>query len=232
MQVAIADDDVEVRRFIADTLTVGGYVCTEFSNGRDVIKEVARTTFDLVFLDWNMPLLSGIEVTAWLRANVKPVPAIIVLTSRNDKDDIVRALEAGADDFISKPEAANVILARAAAALRRARPSRPDGRYVQRGLYTFDKLAMAVTVGEQDVALTAKEFALADLLFENLQRPLSRQYILQRIWNNAADLSTRTLDMHISRLRGKLDLRPGNGYVIVSVFGYGYRLDSFDAIAP
>jgi len=77
------------------------------------------------------------------------------------------------------------------------------------------------------VRLTAKEFELALLFFENLQRPLSRGYILEKIWNNAVDLSTRTLDMHVSKVRTKLDLRPENGHRLQTIFGYGYRLDTY-----
>ena len=127
-----------------------------------------------------------------------------------------------------KPEEATVILARVASVTRRTGVGVESDRFETRGRYQFDKLSCSVKFEGQEAVLTAKEFALVQLLFDNLQRPLSRSYIMQRVWNNVADLSTRTLDMHISRLRTKLDLRPENGYSLQTVFGYGYRLDSYD----
>lgn len=228
MRIAIADDDKEARMFAYEVLSQAGHYCTQFANGRDLIAELKAETFDLLLLDWNMPGMTAIEVIDWTRRNMPVVPRSIVLTTRSDEQDIVFALEAGADDFITKPSSAEVIRARVAATLRRGAPAPSEERIVVRGRYTFDRLEKAVSFDNEMATLTAKEFDLALLFFDNLQRPLSRGYILQRIWNNAVDLSTRTLDMHVSKLRSKLQLKPENGYRLQTIFGYGYRFDAFD----
>ncbi len=228
MRILIADDDGDVRNYIQSALGEGGHSCVAFANGREVVTELARNTYDLLMLDWNMPGYSGIEVIDWAQANLDPVPALIVMTSRNDKHDIVRALKAGADDYIVKPESADVILARVSSVLRRSGIGKSADRFEQRGRYQFDKLSSSVGYDGRKSQLTAKEFDLIKLFFDNLQRPLSRDYIMERVWKNVAGLSTRTLDMHVSRLRTKLDLRPESGYSLQTVFGYGYRLDSFE----
>lgn len=229
MRIAIADDDKVAREHAEVTLSLAGYQCSTFSNGRDVIAQLKRETFDLLLLDWNMPGLTAIEVIEWTRQNLVDVPRIIVLTSRSGDHDIAHALDAGADDFITKPSSGEVIRARVMATLRRTKSSQNDERLEQRGIYTFDRLDQSVTFHGETVRLTQKEFALALLFFDNLQRPLSRGYILQRLWNNTVDLSTRTLDMHASKIRSKLGLRPENGYRLQTVSGYGYRLDTYDA---
>jgi DNA-binding response OmpR family regulator len=227
VRIAIADDDLEIRQFVSNALTTGGHICVVFANGREMITALQRDSFDLLVIDWNMPIVEGIDVIRWAHGHMSPVPPIIVLTSRTDKSDVVQALEAGADDYIIKPEDADVILARVAAAFRRTGPRPSSERVEAFGPYHFDRLTSSVSFGGKSVALTAKEFALARLFFENFHRPLARGYILQMIWNSVADLPTRTLDMHVSRLRTKLELRPENGYSLQTVFGFGYRLESF-----
>lgn len=228
MRILIADDDGDVRGYVESALSMGGHNCHTFAGGREVVTELSRNTYDLLMLDWNMPGYTGVEIIGWAKANLDPVPALIVMTSRNDKEDIVQALEAGADDYIVKPESANVILARVTSVLRRSGIGKSTDRFEQRGRYKFDQLACTVTFDGKTVDLTAKEFSLIRLFFDNVQRPLSRDYIMERVWKNVAGLSTRTLDMHVSRLRTKLDLRPESGYSMQTVFGYGYRLDSFE----
>jgi DNA-binding response OmpR family regulator len=228
MRIAIADDDKDAREFALHTLSLAGHECSAFPSGRDIIAELKRETFDLILLDWNMPGLSAIDVIEWVRQSLTDVPRIIVLTSRASDADIAFALDAGADDFITKPASSEVIRARVAATLRRASKEQVTKRVEQREVFAFDRLAQAVTFGGTVVRLTPKEFDLALLFFDNLQRPLSRGYILQRIWNNTADLSTRTLDMHVSKIRTKLGLRPENGYRLQTISSYGYRLDKFN----
>jgi DNA-binding response OmpR family regulator len=154
-----------------------------------------------------------------------------MLTSRTDKDDVVAALRAGADDYVVKPESASVIVARVEAVLRRAMPRAPRERVLHFGPYAFDRLTERVQVRDEDVALSAKEFELAVTLFENMHRALSRAYLLETTWQSAADVSTRTLDVHVSRVRIKLKLTPENGYRIAAIPNYGYRLERIEAEA-
>lgn len=228
MRVAVADDEESIREFTAGLLTEGGHSCALFRNGRDLMTALQRDTFDLVIVDWTMPGLSGIEVVKWARASLSPCPPFIMLTSRVDKDDIAEGLNAGADDYIVKPESPHVIRARVDAVLRRTTPPETPQRYENYGRYRFDKMTETVTIGDVEISLTAREFALARLFFRNPHRAFSRAYILETLWNSVADLPTRTLDMHISRIRAKLQLGPENGYRLQTIFGYGYRLELFD----
>lgn len=230
MRVAIVDDDQDFRTFARSALEAEGHSCFEFSDGRALVRELGRNSFDLLFIDWNMPVMTGMEVIAWIFRSLAEQPGIIMMTSRNDKDDVVEALSAGADDYIIKPETAQVIVARAESVLRRTAANRNSDRYVTFGTFVFDRLSGSVNDGERVIVLTAKEFQLALLLFQNLQRPLSREYIIERVWKNNVDTTTRTVDMHVSRLRSKLNLRPETGYRLQTVFGFGYRLDHYGSV--
>ena len=226
MRIGIADDDDTMIEFVSRILEGAGYHCDVFKRGRDMMSALVRDSFDLLILDWNMPDLSGMEIMAWAQAHVRPCPPIIMLTSRSDKDDVAAALQAGADDYIVKPESAIVIAARVEAVLRRTR-ARPAGdRLMHFGAYTFDVLDEVVTLNDVPVALTNKEYALAHVLFMHLHKPLSRRYLMEAVWKSVADLTTRTLDMHVSRIRSKLELRSENGFRLQTVFNYGYRLET------
>jgi DNA-binding response OmpR family regulator len=224
MRIALADDQPGELAWIEAILRESGHECQTYRNGDEVVAALRRESFDLLLLDWNMPQLDGIATLAWIQQNVENPPPVIMLTSRAGKDDIVKALDLGACDFITKPEDANVVRARVAAALRRH--SSKGGETAVFGDFRFIRSTQTVEFGGEAIALRAKEFDLARLLFDNLDRPLSRGYLLQRIWNSSPDIETRTLDMHISRIRAKLQLGPERGFALRTVFGFGYRLDS------
>ncbi|MGB3167483.1 MAG: response regulator transcription factor [Alteraurantiacibacter sp.] len=226
MRIAIADDDRDTLDLIVSCLEKTGYSFDSFANGRDLLVALRRETYDVVLVDWNMPGATGLEVVQWGTENLDDPPAFILITSRSDKTDVVRGLDQGASDYIVKPESEEVILARIEAAGRRRRPAAAE-RYQTHGRYRIDRLEKTIAVDGNPVALTAKEYKVAALFFDNLNRPLSRSYIFSRIWGNIGDMQTRTLDMHVSRVRSKLKLRPHNGFAIQTVFGFGYRMDVF-----
>jgi DNA-binding response OmpR family regulator len=228
MRIAIVDDEQEMRSYLSDLLTERHYSCFQFVGGREVISAFARDTFDMLIIDWNMNGMSGVEVIRAVRANLEPRIPIIMLTSRSDERDIVEGLEAGADDFIVKPEKASVIAARVAALVRRTSAPQQAERELTFGRYTFDTVAATIMLDGVEIALTSKEFALALAMFRNVHRPLSRAYLLETIWNSVADLPTRTLDVHVSRIRTKLKLSRENGFRIQTIFGFGYRFESYD----
>ena len=229
MRIAIADDDSEIISFLTNIIEDMGHMAVSFSNGDALAAALLRDTFDLVLVDWNMPGKSGIDIIHWSKESLTEVPPIIMMTSRSAKQDISDALTAGADDYITKPEDEMVIAARIAAILRRSAPPHAMTKTVTYGRYLFDRMEQSVSFDDHVVKLTSKEFDLAELLFRNRDRTLSRAYIMESIWRTNADLATRTLDMHISRLRSKLHLRPENGFRIFTVFGYGYRLETMKA---
>lgn len=228
MRIAVADDDETTLDFMQRLLDESQHRCLLFKSGRDLMTALQRDTFDLCVVDWTMPGINGLDIVKWARGNLAPCPPIIMLTNRSEKDDIAAGLNAGADDFIVKPEAPNVILARIEALLRRTASPVAPSRYQDFEPYRFDRLNGAVSIHGKQVPLTSREFALALLFFQNQHRALSRAYILETLWNSAADLSTRTLDMHISRIRSKLQLTSEKGFRLQTIFGYGYRLETFE----
>ena len=228
MRIAIADDDASSLAFLENVVTGMGHICAQFADGERLSAALLRDTFDLVMLDWNMPGRTGLEVLEWMQATIDNAPPVIMLTARTSKRDVTDALNAGADDYICKPEEESVIAARISAVLRRTTGSTSMEKIAEYGSYRLDRMAQTIRHADQDIVLTAKEFELADLLFRNRDRTLSRAYIMETIWRTSADLATRTLDMHISRVRSKLNLKPENGFRIFTVFGYGYRLETVD----
>lgn len=227
MRIAIVDDDENVIEFMENILVEADFGCTSFRTGASFLAALRRSTFDLILLDWNLPDLTGLDLLRSLRETMSATTAVIMLTSRSGKNDITTALHAGADDYIVKPESAEIIIARIKAVLRRAMPTESTGREERFGRYLFDRLTETVSVDGNPVQLNAKEFRLALTLFENPNRALARSYLLEKVWQSAGDLPTRTLDMHVSRIRSKLKLNAANGYRIVAITGYGYRFETF-----
>jgi DNA-binding response OmpR family regulator len=227
-RIAIAEDDPDMAAFVSGIVARAGHRASVFQAGDSLLRQLPRETFDLLILDWNMPGASGLDVLSWVQSHLDPAPPVIMLSSRAEKMGVAECLSAGADDYIIKPEVEAVIAARIAAVLRRTAPDTNDQRYHTFGPYVFDQLQGSVGVNGVAVALTAKEFALAKMFFENQNRPISRSYILETVWNSVGDLPTRTLDMHVSRIRAKLELSPENGFRLSTIFGYGYRLETYD----
>lgn len=227
MRIAVVDDDDEVIDFACAALTWAGHGCAGFRDGASALAALRRETFDLVLLDWNLPDSAGIDLLRSIRTIAASAIGIIMITSRSDKDDVAAALHAGADDYVIKPESAQVIVARVEAVLRRAVPQALQDATVRFGSYTFDRRTERAWIGDEEVTLSAKDFRLALTFFENLHRAMSRGYLLETVWHSVADLPTRTLDVHVSRIRAKLRLTPDNGFRIVSISGYGYRMERF-----
>lgn len=227
IRVAIADDDQEVISQVEAAIRSAGHECVTYRNGKDVLNAIKRETFDVVLLDWSMPGATGIEVLSWAAENIESPPPFIMLTSRSGKGDIIRGLETGACDYVIKPESSAVILARIEAAARRGKAQVTRERFKEYGIYKIDSLENTFLVNGEEIKLTSKEFQLSALFFENMNRPLSRGYLFSQVWGTSEDIATRTLDMHISRVRSKLSLKPENGFVIQTVFGFGYRMDTY-----
>ena len=225
MRCAVLDDDKAQTELVAKLLADAGHQCEVFHQGRTLINRLRQDTFDLLVIDWNMPGMTGIEVLETVRQGQHATLPILMITSRADDEDVVTGLAAGADDYILKPLTPAIFLARVDAALRRAQLNRPQKTTATFGIYSFDVPTETVSVNGEPVKLTAKEMALAMMLFENMSRPLSRSYLLESIWGQSPEAETRTLDAHVSRIRSKLNLRAENGYRVLPVYSYGYRLE-------
>lgn len=228
MRIALLEDDPAEAAFAIEALIAAGHLCREFSRGRALIHELRRQTFDLLMLDW-MPDMAAADVLRWVREGKHAHVPVVFVTDRGHDYDVASILDAGADDYIIKPVSATVLLARVSSVLRRAyRPAPADSKATY-GDYEFDSRGNQVLKNGVPIRLTEREFALALLLFQNLGRPLSRDHILEMVWSQRSNVSSRTMDTHVSWLRSKLDLRPKNGYRLAPVYGYGYRLEQTDA---
>jgi two-component system alkaline phosphatase synthesis response regulator PhoP len=221
--VLVVEDEQDIAALIKHTLEKGGEIQADVAHTGDAaLKAVAEKAPDLVVLDLNLPILSGFEVCRILksRPDTAHVP-IIILTARTSESDRVTGLDIGADDYIVKPFSLREFAARVRAVLRRGRSEPPAAPLVYRGkhlLADFD--AVAVAVDGQSVRLTRREFDLLRYLVENRNRVLSRDRLLERVWGYEHFVETRSVDVHIGRLRGKLRAA---AHQIETVVGLGYR---------
>jgi DNA-binding response OmpR family regulator len=177
-------------------------------------------------LDWRVPRVSGLEVLKHIRSVRGLKEPVLFLTSRTDEQDIIEALNAGADDYCTKPIRPQEFLARVASLLRRTYPDRNDQDTTRCLLnYTFNKLDNAVHFDNKKVILSEKEFKLALFLFENHERAVSRERLMQEVWGGDGDALSRSLDVHVSWLRKKLDLSAtSDNLKLKPIYGFGYRL--------
>ncbi|GAA4038073.1 response regulator transcription factor [Sphingomonas rosea] len=225
MRIALIEDDFSLAELMAATIEGDGHNCHHFADCRSAKVALRRDSFDCLLMDWHLPDGEGVDVLRWAHENLEPCPPVIMVTSRAEDEAIVAALGAGADDYVVKPIVPAVLLARLQALLRRAYPA-PEtvgGIETHFGV-DFDHGQCTVTVADRVVSLTHKEFGLALLLFQNMHRPLSRTYLLEAVWGRNPDLATRTLDVHISRIRSRLDLAAA-GFKLSSIQSFGYRLE-------
>lgn len=225
MWIAILEDDPADAAAVQSALLGQPYELHLFSRKNELAAALRKTTFDLLILDWNLPEGTGLDIVTSVKRTVTNPPPILMVTANSAEADVVRALELGVDDYITKPVSPVILLARVRALLRRAFPLTPGG-LEKYGAYELDvQNEKAFLNGEELPALTPKEFALCLMLFRNANRALSRDYIASSVWGWNVELSSRTMDSHISKIRTKLELRPQNGVRLSPVYGFGYRLE-------
>jgi two-component system, OmpR family, alkaline phosphatase synthesis response regulator PhoP len=221
-RVLIVEDEQDIAGLIKHTLERGGEAEAQIvGSGDAALKAVAERPPDLIILDLNLPVISGLEVCRILRSRADlPHMPIIMLTARTSEDDRVSGLEQGADDYVTKPFSLRELSARVRAALRRgASNERRPGSYQGRQLVAdFD--AVAVAVGGTPVRLTRREFELLHYLVQNKNRVVSRDRLLERVWGYERLVETRSVDVHVGRLRNKLG---DASRQIETVVGLGYR---------
>jgi len=228
VRVAIVEDDIHVGQLMTLWLEEAGHTGRLYTNGKDFLREISRETFDLLIFDWMLPDTTGDKLLMWVREHLdQPVPVIFV-TARDTEEDIVRGLNLGADDYITKPVRRNEFLARVAAVMRRTQSRAPESASIEISSYHIDLNLRTVRRGQEEVELTQKEFELAVFLFRNLGRLLSRQHLLESVWGHQGGMNTRTVDTHVSRLRTKLDFSPANGLRLSAIYNHGYRLEQIE----
>lgn len=225
MRIALLEDDPDQAALFMEWLKAAGYVVEHFSKGKLFIRGIKRESFDALLLDWMVPDMDGFEVLRWVRENFDwPIPVIFV-TAKDQEDDIVRALEQGADDYITKPAKQRELVARINAVVRRAAS-------VDEAQVTIDFEPFHIDLGNHEVQrngerveVTQKEYELIVFLFRNIGRVLSRAHILESVWGRNPDINTRTVDTHVSRIRTKLALAQEMGWKLSSIYQHGYRLE-------
>jgi two-component system phosphate regulon response regulator PhoB len=221
-RVLVVDDEPDITALVAYHLARAGYRVSTASTGTDALRSAREERPDVVVLDLMLPGMSGYDVlTALRRHDDTRDVGVILLTARRDEPDRIKGLTLGADDYLTKPFSPAELELRVQALLRRlAAPAVSAGRLLIAGPITVDRSAHRVTIDGADLALTATEYRLLVLLLERRGRVQSRPHLLQQVWDAQPDIQTRTVDMHVQRLRTKLGAA---GDMIETVRGFGYR---------
>ncbi len=223
-RILVVEDEPDIAALVAYQLAHAGYQVRTATTGREALKALETDPPDLVVLDLMLPEIAGADILKTLRSRKETrTTPVIILTARGDEEDRLRGFELGADDYIAKPFSPRELVMRVRAVLRRAVPDQTRavrGRVLRAGPLTVHVDANRVTVDETDVELTPKEFQLLICLLERRGRTQSRRSLLESVWDTTADIETRTIDMHVGRLRAKLG--PA-GDMLETVRGFGYR---------
>lgn len=228
MHIALLEDETEQARNVQALLAEHNHECDYFTTGHSFLAAVTHRSFDLLILDWQVPDIDGIEVLKHVRRQIDwPIP-VLFLTQRDSEEDIVRALDGGADDYLSKPARPSELIARIGALGRRSNPE-SDKEILAFGPFRIFTQTRQVSLHGETLTLTDKDFDLAFYLFRNQGRLLTRDLLLERVWGVSREINTRTVDTHMSRLRRRLGIKPENGYRIKTIYQRGYRLEAVDA---
>ena len=220
LKILVVDDEARMRKLVKDFLVRKDYEVIEAADGEEAIDLfVEHNDFDLIILDVMMPKMDGWEVCREVRKNSK-VP-IIMLTARGDERDELLGFELGVDEYISKPFSPKILVARVEAILRRTGQSNPD-EILSAGGIVIDKAAHQATVDDKPMDLSFKEFELLTYFLENEGIALSREKILNSVWNYDYFGDARTIDTHVKKLRSKMG---DKGEYIKTVWGMGYKFE-------
>lgn len=221
IRVLVVDDEQAIRRFLKTALTAHGYDVFETTTGEDALTAAVTYRPDLIVLDLGLPGIDGIEVTRRLR-EWSQLP-ILILSVRDQEEDKIKALDAGADDYLTKPFGAGELLARMRVALRRA--TQPQAEPIFRvGDLTVDLARRVVTRSGEEVSLTPTEYDLLRVLVQNAGKVLTHNYLLRQVWGVGYEGELHLLRVNISNLRRKIEPVPGRPRYIVTEPGVGYRL--------
>jgi two-component system, OmpR family, response regulator RegX3 len=224
-RILIVEDELSLSEPLSFLLRREGYETEIAADGREALAAFDRAGADLVLLDLMLPGLSGTEVCRELRSR-SSVP-IIMLTAKDSEVDIVVGLELGADDYVTKPYSSRELLARIRAVLRRRVDVEVDADAIlETGPVRMDVERHSVSVGGSEVPMPLKEFELLELLMRNAGRVLTRGQLIDRVWGADYFGDTKTLDVHIKRIRSKIEDDPSQPAMLVTVRGLGYRFEA------
>lgn len=228
IRVLVVDDELAIRRFLRTSLQANGYTIYEVATGDAALVEVVNKRPDLVILDLSLPGLSGFEVTRSLR-EWSNVP-ILILSVRDQEQDKIAALDAGADDYLTKPFSVGELMARMRVALRHVHKPANEPRF-ESGDLTVDLANRVVTINSQEVSLTPTEYELLRVLVSNAGKVLTHHQIIRALWGDTYQPDTHLLRVNISNLRRKIEPDPSRPSHIITESGVGYRLVISEDIA-
>jgi two-component system KDP operon response regulator KdpE len=218
--ILVVDDERPILRFLNASLS-GQYTITQAATGEDAVQAVASEHPDLMILDLGLPDIDGVEVTRRVR-EWTDMP-IIIVSVREQESDKVAALDAGADDYLTKPFGAGELMARIRVALRRSTPIETDAVFKREDL-TVDFARRAVLVGDRQIDLTPTEYDILRALIQHAGKVLTHRQLLRTVWGNAYESETHMLRVNVSNLRRKLERTPAKPRYIITEPGVGYRL--------
>jgi two-component system KDP operon response regulator KdpE len=222
-RILVVDDDAPLARALAITFAARGYEVDTCGTGADALAAAARRPPDVVVLDLGLPDLDGVDVLTALRGWSR-VP-VLVLSAREDQADKVAALDAGADDYVTKPFGMDELLARVRAAVRRGADGVPEEPVVTTPSFTVDLAARRVTTADGEVRLTPTEWALLEVLVRHRGRLVGRQQLLQEVWGPGYSGETNYLRVYVAQLRRKLEPEPSRPRHLITEPGVGYRFE-------
>ncbi|HEX3431117.1 MAG TPA: response regulator transcription factor [Rhizomicrobium sp.] len=220
-RILVVDDEPPIRRLLHTSLTAHGFQVLEAEDGASALAMLRRNALDIMVLDLGLPGVDGYGVIRQLRESGSAVP-IIILSARSDEAGKVKALNMGADDFVTKPFGMDELLARIRTALRHRLQQEGERPVFKSGDLTVDLVARVVTVRQRDVKLTPREYDLLRLLITNAGKVLTHKYIMHHVWGSEADV--KYLRIYIRTLRQKIEPNPGQPSLILTEQGVGYRL--------
>lgn len=224
VHVLIVDDDAAIRRFLRTSLTAHGHHVFEAESGQEALNSVVTHRPDVIILDLGLPDMDGVEVTRQLREWTK-IP-IIILSVREHEADKIMALDAGADDYLTKPFGVGELLARLRVALRHALPHLEEIELFELGNLTVDLSRRVVKVSGDEVQLTPTEYTLLRVLIQHVGKVMTHHQLLREIWGPGYEHEKHLLRVNISNLRSKLETEPARPQYILTEPGVGYRLRS------
>ncbi len=225
VRILVVEDEEAIRAGLVDVLVYHGYDVDCAATGPDGLEKALTGGFDLVLLDIMLPGMDGYRICDRIRAADRNQP-IIMLTAKTSDEEIVQGLTLGADDYVSKPFSVQQLVLRIQAVLRRSQIGRQQARTLAVGNVEIDTENLCGTIGDEAIPFTKREVEILGYLAQNSDRPVSREELLSKVWGYARgmDIETRTVDIHIAKLRRKIEADSKDPQVLVTVRGAGYRL--------
>lgn len=225
MHIGVLEDDFDQQAFIEQCLVSANHQVSLFSRASELRRATQEERFDFLIIDWRLPDGCGMDVVGHLRQNDGWRGPILFVTASQNEDDVVHALEQGADDFLAKPLRPKELIARVSALGRRAGYETPRTAMSCPGVFSINTEEHSISIADTSVALTEREYQLATLFFSKVGELLTRAHLLELIWGIKGSVSTRTVDTHVSRLRRKLELDGRHGLRLRSIYQSGYRME-------